>query len=77
MRPMKLNQRAIILGALVLTGALLLNWPEAEEGFVVEGAPAPNGPWTSVDAPQFVRDGSLTVAVPTGREQKFFRLAKQ
>jgi len=56
--------------------AVLLSWPEIEEGFVVEWAPMPAGPWTNVAATYFLQDNHHAISVPTDGEQQFFRLAK-
>jgi len=56
--------------------SVLLSWPEIEEGFVVEWAPTPGGPWTNVAATYFLQDGSHAVSVPTDGEQQFYRLVK-
>lgn len=56
--------------------SVLLSWPGIEEGFVVESAPAPEGPWTGVKAAAFLQDGNHGVSVPTDSDQKYFRLAK-
>lgn len=55
--------------------ASLLSWPAIDEGLVLECAPAPDGPWSTVDATRFLQDGNHTVAVPMESGQKYFRLA--
>jgi serine/threonine protein kinase len=54
--------------------AVLLSWLEFEEGYVVETAPAPDGPWTPSDATPFLEAGQTRIAVATTGEQQFFRL---
>jgi len=57
--------------------AVLLSWSEIEKGFTVECAPTPEGPWTNLAASYFLQDGSHAVSVPTGGDQKYFRLVNQ
>jgi hypothetical protein len=57
-----------------IASAVLLCWPEFEEGYVVETAPTPEGPWTPSDATPFLEAGQTCIAVATTAEQQFFRL---
>ena len=57
-----------------IASAVLLSWPVIEEGYVVETAPAPDGPWTLLDATPFLEAGQTRVAVATTGEQQYFRL---
>jgi hypothetical protein len=54
--------------------AVLLTWLEFEDGYVVETAPAPDGPWTLLDATPLLEAGQTRVAVATTGEQQYFRL---
>lgn len=59
---------------LAITPALILSWPIAADGYLLESAPTIDGPWTAVDAEPEV-DGSQTkVVVDTENEMRFFRL---
>jgi nitrous oxidase accessory protein NosD len=57
-----------------IASAVLLSWPEFEDGYVVESAPAPDGPWTPLDATPFLEAGQTRIAVATTGEQQYFRL---
>jgi hypothetical protein len=57
-----------------IASAVLLSWPEFEDGYVVESAPAPDGPWSPSDATPFPEAGQTRIAVATTGEQQFFRL---
>lgn len=59
-----------------IASAVLLSWPEINEGFVVESALALDGPWSVVEATLFLQDGRHSASVPTAGEQQFFRLAR-
>jgi len=59
---------------LAIASAVLLSWPAFEEGYVVEIAPTPDGPWTPSDATPFLEAGQTCIAVATTGEQQFFRL---
>lgn len=62
--------------ALGIRPAVLLAWPGIEEGYVVEAAPTPDGPWSLAGATPFVQDGQHSVSVPAGDGNRFFRLRK-
>lgn len=55
---------------------LEISWPGIEEGFSVQSAPAPSGPWSTLDATPSLQDGQNRVVVPADDDQQFFRLAK-
>jgi hypothetical protein len=57
-----------------IASAVLLCWPEFEDGYVVETAPTPDGPWTPSDATPFLEAGQTCIAVATTGEQQYFRL---
>ena len=59
-----------------IASAVLVCWPEVEEGFSVETAPTMDGPWTPSESSHFLENGSQCVAVPTSSDQQFFRLVK-
>jgi hypothetical protein len=59
-----------------IASAVLLCWPEFEDGYVVETAPTPDGPWTPSDATPFLEAGQTCIAVATTGEQQYFRLRK-
>lgn len=61
---------------LQISPAVLLSWPDFEEGHIVETAPAPTGPWTSSGAPASRQDGQHTTTIPATGEHRFFRLRK-
>ena len=55
-------------------GTLTLTWPLALEGFWLESAPDPSGPWGLVpQAPLYTTNGLRTV-LPDTEDQQFFRL---
>jgi hypothetical protein len=54
----------------------ILSWPGIEEGFSVQSAPAPSGPWTTFNATPIRQNGQNRVVVPSAADQQFFRLAK-
>jgi hypothetical protein len=54
--------------------AVLLSWPEFEDGYVVESAPAPDGPWTQSTATPFLEAGQTRIAAATTGELRYFRL---
>jgi hypothetical protein len=57
-----------------IASAVLLSWPDFEDGYLVESAPTPEGPWTPLDATPFLEAGQIRVAVATTGEQQYFRL---
>jgi parallel beta-helix repeat protein len=57
-----------------IASAILLSWPEFEDGYVVETSSAPDGPWTPSDATPFQRNGQSHVAVRTDAGQQYYRL---
>ena len=59
-----------------VASAVPLCWLGMEEGYAMETASAPDGPWTLSDATPFVQDGQICVAVPATSKQQFFRLVK-
>jgi len=54
----------------------ILAWSGIEEGFSVQSAPTPSGPWSTLDATPIRQNGQNRVVVPAAGEQQFFRLAK-
>jgi nitrous oxidase accessory protein NosD len=60
-----------------IASAVLLCWPEFEDGYVVETAPTPDGPWTPSDATPFLEAGQTCIAVATTGEQRYYRLRKR
>ena len=59
---------------LAIAPAVLLSWPGEEDGWTVESATSVDGPWAASDATPFMQYGRHSIAVPTGGEQRFFRL---
>jgi hypothetical protein len=59
-----------------IASAVLLCWPEFEDGYVVESAPAPDGPWSLLVATPFLEAGRTCIAVATTGEHRYFRLRK-
>ncbi|MBI2929111.1 MAG: right-handed parallel beta-helix repeat-containing protein [Verrucomicrobia bacterium] len=59
-----------------IASAVLVSWPEVEAGYMVETAPAPDGPWSPSDATLFLHDGRSSIAVPTAGANRYFRLRK-
>jgi hypothetical protein len=55
----------------------ILSWPGIEEGFSVLSAPAPGGPWSTLDVTPLRKDGQNNMTVPVDGEQQFFRLLKE
>jgi hypothetical protein len=60
--------------ALAIAPAVLLSWPGDEDGWTMESAPGVDGPWTPLIATPFLQGGRHSMALPTGGEQRFFRL---
>jgi hypothetical protein len=56
--------------------AMLLSWPFAYDGYLVESAHGPEGPWTALEATVFLQNGAQHVAVPAADAPEFFRLVK-
>jgi len=56
--------------------AILLSWPFASDGYLVESADSPDGPWTTLDAKVFQQVGMHYVIVPSDGAPEFFRLVK-
>jgi hypothetical protein len=54
--------------------AVQLSWPYSYNGYSVETAPAPDGPWKPSDATVFLQDGRNSVVIPAENGQQFFRL---
>ncbi len=52
---------------------LVLAWP-ASSGYLLEGAPTMNGPWTPVFATPVAEAGRLTLCVQTDQAADFYRL---
>ncbi len=59
---------------LAIAPAVLLSWPGEEVGWTIESAISVDGPWAASDATLFMQYGRHSIAVPTGGEQRFFRL---
>lgn len=53
----------------------ILSWTGFEQGFLLEPAPTPNGPWTMLNATPVLQDGQNNVTVPMNSDPQFFRLA--
>ncbi|MGE3312764.1 MAG: hypothetical protein AB7O66_22570, partial [Limisphaerales bacterium] len=64
--------------ALGIARAVLLSWPTAgTEGYLLQGAPTPNGPWTFLTNRPVVNLGNRReVAVDDPAKHGFYRLAK-
>lgn len=56
--------------------AVTLSWLTLEEGYSVQVASLPDGPWNPLNASPIWRDGKLTVTVPASAGNRFFRLWK-
>jgi len=72
-----IEQGTLACGAppdLAITPAVVLSWPGEEEGWTVESATSVEGPWATSDATPFMDYGRHSIAVPTDREGRFFRL---
>jgi len=54
----------------------ILSWPGIEEGFSVQSAPTPSGPWSTLDVTPIRQNGHNNAVVPAAGEQQFFRLTK-
>jgi hypothetical protein len=59
-----------------IASAVLLSWPEFEDGYVVETAPTPDGPWSPLNATPFLEAGQTRIAVATTGEHRYFRLRR-
>jgi hypothetical protein len=59
-----------------LAPAMLLSWPFAYDGYLVESAHSPEGPWSPLDATVFLQNGAHHAAVPAADAPQFFRLVK-
>lgn len=60
--------------ALAIAPAVILTWTGETEGWILESAPAVNGPWTPSSATPSPEAGQNTVAVPTDAQHAYFRL---
>ena len=56
--------------------AILLSWPFAYKGYLVESAESSDGPWTALDVTVFLQNGMHNVVIPTDDAPEFFRLVK-
>jgi hypothetical protein len=59
---------------LAIANAVILSWPNYADGWTLESAPDPLGPWTRLDATPSFQDGQYVFAVKTSAQQAFFRL---
>ena len=59
---------------LAIANAVILSWPNYADGWTLESAPDPLGPWTGLNAAPSVQDGQYVFAVKTTGQQGFFRL---
>ena len=57
-----------------INSTVLFSWLVIKEGYVVETAPALDGPWTLSTATPFLEAGQTRIAVAITGEQQFFRL---
>ena len=55
---------------------VLLSWLGIEQGFSVQSALIPSGPWSTLDTTPIRQNGQYRVFVPADAEQQFFRLMK-
>lgn len=55
----------------------ILSWPGIEQGFSVQSAPTPSGPWGTLGTKPIRQDGQNRVVVPATGDQQFFRLHQQ
>jgi len=55
---------------------MILSWPGIEEGFSVQFAPTPSGPWDMLDAAPTRQNGQNSLVLPANADQQFFRLMK-
>jgi hypothetical protein len=62
---------------LTIAPAVILAWPAYTEGWILESAPAANGPWTASTGSATVQDGQNTVTVNADAQGRFFRLRHQ
>lgn len=62
---------------LQISPAVLLSWPDFEEGHIVETAPAPSGPWSPSGATPSQQNGQHNTTIPANGEARFFRLRKR
>jgi len=53
-----------------------LSWPGIEQGFSVQSAGTPSGPWSTLEATPIWQNGENRVVVPTAADQHYFRLVK-
>lgn len=60
--------------SLTITPALILTWPIAAEGYLLESAPSVDGPWTVVEATPSVEGDRTQVTVPAADAMRLFRL---
>jgi nitrous oxidase accessory protein NosD len=59
---------------LAIANAVMLSWPNDSDGWTLESAPDPLGPWTPLYVTPSVQDGQYVSAVKTGGQLRFFRL---
>jgi hypothetical protein len=59
---------------LAIANAVMLSWPNYADGWTLESAPDPLGPWTALDVAPSVQDGQYVFAVKTTGQQRSFRL---
>jgi hypothetical protein len=59
-----------------MTQAILLSWSFAYDGYSVESADSPEGPWTALDVTVFRQNGMNYVIVPSDGTPEYFRLVK-
>jgi len=53
---------------------LTISWPVINEGFSLQSAPAPSGPWTTSEAAVHQQGVKNTVVLPADSDEQFFRL---
>lgn len=56
--------------------AIILSWPEAADGYALEGASDINGPWVGIAAEVRVLGEESTVALKANMQAQFYRLAR-
>jgi len=61
---------------LEMVQAILLSWPFVYDGYSIESAEDPDGPWTALDATVFLQNGMHNVVVPNDGAPELFRLVK-
>ena len=59
-----------------ISPAVVLSWAEIDEGYIVEIAPAPDGPWGRSGATPVLQNGEHSSTIPVDGENRFFRLRK-